>query len=127
MYHSDPNKLHAGEMAYHGGLSAEESVARHYCQNTYALHAQRWRGASGELDLVFASGDDFVFVEVKKAACFDIAVQRISRRQQQRILSAATEFVATQPYGQLSNMRFDVALVDSVGAIRILENALFDG
>lgn len=127
MYHPDPNKFHSGKMAYHGGLSAEESVARHYCQNAYVLQAQRWRAASGELDLVFASGDDFVFVEVKKAACFDRAVQRISRRQQQRIFAAATEFVGTQPHGQLSNMRFDVALVNSVGAIRILENVLFDG
>ena len=36
---------------------------------------------------------------------------------------AATEFLAGEPKGQLTDVRFDVALVDDKGRIEVLENA----
>lgn len=124
MYNVDQNKSHAGEMAYYAGLSAEDAAARRYCAMGYRLLAQRWRGTAGEIDLIFSVTDTFVFVEVKKAARFDAAAHRISWRQQQRIFDTASEFVGTKPRGQLSDMRFDVALVDRTGAVEVIENAL---
>ncbi len=125
MSQRDQSKRHKGSAAYHGGLAAEGSVERHYCEMGYALLARRWRGTGGEIDLVFGRSSAFIFVEVKKSATFQAAALRVSTRQQQRIFASATEFVATQPSGQLSDMRFDVALVDGAGHIEILEYALF--
>ena len=125
MLHTDVSKLHAGKVAYHGGAAAELSVERVYADNGYVPLARRWRGTAGEIDLIFAQGDAFVFVEVKKSRSFAAAAARVSVAQTRRILAAATEFVASAPRGQLSAMRFDVALCDSTGRVRILENALY--
>ena len=38
--------------------------------------------------------------------------------------AAAEEFCGTQPRGALTNCRFDVALMDGTGAIRVLEKAI---
>jgi putative endonuclease len=121
----DKARHHAGQMAHHGGVSAELSVERHYARRGHVLLARRWRGSSGEIDLVFRSDAGFVFVEVKKSRSFAMAARRVSDAQKRRILAAASEFVAGEPEGQLSPMRFDVALCDATGAIEILENALF--
>jgi putative endonuclease len=40
-----------------------------------------------------------------------------------RICTAASEYLAQEPLGQLTPVRFDVALVDGAGRIEILENA----
>jgi putative endonuclease len=40
-----------------------------------------------------------------------------------RIIGSAEEFLANEPNGSLTNVRFDVALVDQTGQLRILENA----
>jgi putative endonuclease len=40
-----------------------------------------------------------------------------------RIYGAASEFIAGEPAGQLTPVRFDVALVDGSGQIRVIENA----
>lgn len=114
----------SGTVSYHAGLSAEDQVAQDYRRRGYHLAGRRWRGRGGELDLVLRDGEGLVFVEVKKARDFARAAERVSRRQIERIFTAASEFVAGEPRGQLTDMRFDVALVDGVGRIEILENAL---
>ncbi|MEM9575820.1 MAG: YraN family protein [Pseudomonadota bacterium] len=125
MAQNDPSTRHKGSSSYHGGLAAEGSVERHYCGMGYTVLARRWRGTGGEIDLVFSHASTFIFVEVKKSRTFQAAALRVSARQRERIFATATEFVAAQPQGQLSDMRFDVALVDGTGHIEILENALF--
>ena len=65
-----------------------------------------------------------VFVEVKSAPDFARAADSLGPRQIARIRAAALEFVATLPAGQDSEMRFDVALVDGIGRIEIIVNAL---
>ncbi|MEE4187603.1 MAG: YraN family protein [Roseobacter sp.] len=116
-----------GQHAYHAGLAAEQSALRCYLARGYQLEALRWRGQSGELDLILRDGEAFVFVEVKKSRSMVQAALQISPSQKARILAAAEEFVATQPSGLLSEMRFDVALVDQNGRVETLENALGDG
>lgn len=86
--------------------------------------ARRWRGKSGEIDMICREGPITVFVEVKSAASFEAAAQSLLPRQIARIRAAASEFVARLPAGQDSEMRFDVALVDGIGRIEVLENAL---
>ncbi len=40
-----------------------------------------------------------------------------------RIYASAEAFLAGEPRGQLTNARFDVALVDASGQFEIIENA----
>lgn len=113
-----------GRMAHLGGAAAEDRVALEYERRGYALAARRWRGRSGEIDLIFRHGDAVIFVEVKAARDFDAALCSLGQRQIGRICRAAEEFVGGEPGGSLTEMRFDIGLVDARGDLRILENAL---
>jgi putative endonuclease len=109
---------------YQAGLAAEESALRHYAQAGYALLARRWRGIQGELDLVVQRGSDVVFVEVKKSRNFDQAVAHLGAAQSARIWQTAEQFLGTQPLGLNTPARVDVALVNAMGQVRVIENAL---
>ena len=113
-----------GALGHRAGLSAEAQVAQDYQRRGYRVAGQRWRGHCGEIDLILHDGDGLVFVEVKKSRSFDRALQRLSSRQIARLLRAGEEFAGTQPRGSLTEMRFDVALMNEQGMIRIVENAL---
>ncbi len=108
---------------YESGLAAERGVARQYLRRGMQFRAHRWRGRGGEIDIVFADGDVLVFVEVKKARNFHRAAQSLSQRQITRITRSAEEYAGTQPRGSLSEMRFDLAMVNDAGQVSILENA----
>lgn len=127
MTYIDKTREHRGRTAYHAGRAAEQAVIGQYKDRGYELVAERWRGAGGEIDLVFQQDALFVFVEVKKSRTHADAALRIGAGQAGRILAAATVFVADEPSGQMSDMRFDAALVDSMGKIEIIENALSMG
>lgn len=113
----------AGAVGYRAGLCAEAIVAQGYVRGGYDLLERRWRGAGGEIDLIFRKDDAIVFVEVKKSRSFERAALRLGAAQMRRICHAAEEFLATEPGGALTDVRFDVALVDGTGAVRIIENA----
>lgn len=115
-----------GLTSYLGGLAAEGRVAAHYEASGRAIAARRWRGEGGEIDLVTRDGNVVVFVEVKQAETHARAAERLSDRQAARIRAAATEFVAGEPMGQDTEMRFDVALVDGQGRIEVIENAFWN-
>jgi putative endonuclease len=111
-----------GRNAYLSGYSAEEAVAADYARRGHDLAARRWRGSRGELDLVLQDGDGLIIVEVKKARDFARAAARLSRAQLARIYNTTAEFLAGTPNGQLTDLRFDLALVDAAGQIEIREN-----
>lgn len=113
----------SGAVSYHSGLAAEAQVEGRYLAAGRRLAARRWRSRSGEIDLVVREGATVVFVEVKRAESFARAAERLTRRQMQRIWNAASEFLAGEPHGQDTDVRFDVALVDGRGRIDIVENA----
>ena len=110
-------------MAFQSGFHAEEIVERHYARGGLPISDRRWRGESGEIDLVLRNGDGLVFVEVKSAADFARAAERMTLRQARRICRAASEYLARMPLGQLTEVRFDVALVDGIGRVEVMENA----
>jgi len=114
----------SGLVSYRSGLAAESLVERHYVRAGSEVAARRWRGTSGEIDLILRQGRELVFVEVKKSRSFARAAERLSRAQIKRILATATEFLAGEPAGQDSDVRFDVALVNGSGQLDILQNAL---
>ncbi|MBI6628679.1 YraN family protein [Pontibaca salina] len=115
--------VNRGQAAYHAGLAAENSVASNYEGRGYALLDRRWRGGGGEIDLIARDGEELVFIEVKKSRSFAAAAERLGARQMQRICLSAQAYLDERGFGQLTNMRFDVALVDGGGAMRIVENA----
>lgn len=117
------NRAVRGSVSYHAGQSAENAVASDYERRGFAIARRRWRGAGGEIDLIARNGDGLVFVEVKKSRSFDAAAARISPRQIERIYASAAQFLESEPAGQLTNVRFDAALVDASGAVQIIENA----
>ncbi|MBL4916012.1 YraN family protein [Szabonella alba] len=112
-----------GRVAFHSGHAAEQAVARHYDRQGAPIAALRWRGSAGEIDLVAREGLAVVFIEVKKAATHAEAAYRLSRRQMDRIYAAASEFLAGEPAGQMTESRFDVALVDAQGRVEIIQDA----
>ncbi len=111
------------QMCYHAGLSAEQRIAQDYERRGFVVARRRWRGAAGEIDLITRDGNDLVFVEVKQSRSIARAAERLDRRQMARIYASAEQFLAGEPDGQLTNVRFDVALVDQAGAFEIIENA----
>lgn len=110
-------------MANRGGALAEDAVARLLVRAGATVLARRWRGTAGEIDLVCRIGSCVVFVEVKSARHHAEAAGRLDRRQMDRICRTACEFCAKLPSGQATEMRFDVALVDGMGRVELLENA----
>ena len=114
----------SGRTGYHAGLAAEDIVASDYARRGHATRDRRWRGSGGEIDLIAADGDGLIFIEVKKASTHAFAAERLSGRQIDRIFASACEYLGDMPRGQLTPCRFDVALVDDVGRIEVLENAV---
>ena len=112
-----------GLRAYHEGVAAESAVADRYLRDGHDLLARRWRGLGGEVDLILRRGAEFVFVEVKKGRDLTHLAERVTARQVARILSAAEEFLGTQPGGLTAPVRFEVALTDGRGRIEGIENA----
>lgn len=115
-----------GRVSYHAGLAAEDIVARDYAGRAHRVAARRWRGQAGEIDLIMRQGATVVFVEVKKSSSFARAALRLGRRQMDRLCASASEFLAGEPMGQLTDVRFDLALVDARGAVSVIENVFME-
>lgn len=118
-----PERMRRGQVAYHGGLAAEDAVARHYHARGYAVAARRWRGLSGEIDLVLEGPDDVIFVEVKQARTHAIAAERLGRAQVLRIHGASDEYADRVLGRPFIDRQFHLALVDGAGRISIIEDA----
>ena len=112
-----------GARSYHTGRAAEEIAARDYLARGYSLREERWRGQGGEVDLIFEHDGALIFVEVKASDNFANAALHISPRQMERIYAAASEYLASMPDGQSTEVRFDAAFVDGQGRLEILEGA----
>ncbi|MFC5565334.1 YraN family protein [Rubellimicrobium aerolatum] len=112
-----------GGDAWRAGAAAEESVARHYEEQGAVVAARRWRSPWGEVDLIAREGERVVVVEVKRATRLDEAARRLGRRQMDRLCAAAAAFCAGEPRGALTELRFDLALVDGMGRVVVIPNA----
>ncbi|MDO9641428.1 MAG: YraN family protein [Pseudotabrizicola sp.] len=113
----------SGRTSYYAGVSAEDQVAQFYDRSGRQVVARRWRGPGGEIDLIARDGTEVIFIEVKQARSHAIAAERVTPRQMARIYASAECFIGKEPAGSLTPVRFDVALVDGTGRIKVLENA----
>lgn len=112
----------SGQRSYHAGRVAEDQVAARYAHLGADVCARRWRGRSGEIDLIARDGAQVIFIEVKQSRSHARAAESLSARQMARICASASEFLG-EPAGQNTECRFDLALVDAMGRIEIMENA----
>lgn len=115
-----------GTTSYHAGRVAEDIVAQDYARRNHGIAARRWRGKSGEIDLIARIDGTVVFIEVKKSRSFASAATRLGRRQMDRICASAGEFLEGEPKGQLTDVRFDLAMVNGAGALQVIENAFME-
>lgn len=113
-----------GKRNHLAGLAAEERVAQVYRRAGYRLRETRWRGAAGEIDLIFDGADDLIFVEVKSSSSLDTALAMVTPTKAARLLNAATEYLGTTPRGLATFSRIDVACMDAIGEVTVLENAI---
>lgn len=118
-----PSQRARGQTAFHAGLAAEEIVARHYLREGHQIAARRWRGSAGEIDLIMRNGAGLIFIEVKKARTHEAAALQLSPRQMRRIQATASEFLADEPAGQMTDSRFEVALIDALGRVHVISDA----
>lgn len=65
----------------------------------------------GEIDIVASHGRVIAFIEVKSRADWGLAAESILVRQRQRIVRAASAFLAARPQFAGHQARFDVMLV----------------
>ena len=112
-----------GSRSYHAGRCAEDAVARHYQSGGRSIAATRWRCPYGEIDVIARDGDEVIFIEVKQSRRHDDAVLHLTPQQMGRIVTAASVFLGGEPLGQATPVRFDLATVDGMGRIAVLEGA----
>ncbi|MEM8728813.1 MAG: YraN family protein [Pseudomonadota bacterium] len=112
-----------GRTQYHAGLAAEDRIALEYERRGISVARRRWRGQGGEIDIIARDGAALIFVEVKKSRDFHRAAERLRPHQMARLCQSAEEFMAGEPHGLMTEMRFDVALVNAQGQHEIIENA----
>ncbi len=116
-----PARRDRGKRAYNSGLAAEDRAVALYAAAGLRLLESRWRGKSGEIDLILADGEEIVFAEVKQARTHDAAIASLRPAQMRRIHAAGSEYLAHCPKGQLTDVRFDLAVVDGAGRCNIME------
>lgn len=110
--------------SYHAGLSAENSVAGKYARCGFDILAERYKSPEGEIDLIARHGKKLYFIEVKQSKTFDRAAAALGERQKKRIQKASLCFLQKMGLPMETDMRFDVALVDGHGFVKVIPDAI---
>lgn len=98
-------------MAEARGRRAETLAALWLFLKGYSIAGRREKTPTGEIDLIARKGQIIAFVEVKARPSVSAALESVSPRQQQRIVRAASMFMARRP--EMTNLtpRFDVVAI----------------
>jgi len=105
------------------GLSAERRACLYLMAKGYRILARRYRTPHGEIDVVAKRRATLVFAEVKARNTLDDAAYSVTPRQQQRIATAASLWLAAHPDHANLDCRFDVILIAPRRLPRHLEAA----
>jgi putative endonuclease len=109
--------------SFQTGLSAERRACLYLIAKGYRILARRYRTPHGEIDLVAKRRATLVFAEVKARNSIDEAAYSVTPRQQQRIATAASLWLAAHPDHANLDCRFDVILIAPRRLPRHLEAA----
>jgi len=98
------------------GRLGERIACRFLLKQGYDILARRFRGRSGELDLIGFEGETLVFIEVKTRATktFGDPWEFVDWQKQQSLRRAAEEFIARYDLGEYT-YRFDIVSVVAPG------------
>jgi len=110
--------------SYHAGLSAEQGVADKYVRCGFEILEERFKTREGEIDLIAAHNFKIYFIEVKQSKTFERAAQALREPQIKRIQNASLRFLQKTGRPLETDMRFDLALVDGRGFIKVIPNAI---
>lgn len=90
------------------GEQAEDRALAYLNQHGLRLITRNFRCRMGEIDLIMADDNEWVFVEVRyrKTACFGSALESVDKKKQQRLIRCATYYLTTYSIDKPS--RFDV-------------------
>jgi putative endonuclease len=113
-----------GKLSYFKGRAAEDQIAAAYARNGFDIVERRWKTKDGEIDLIAKHGAKLYFIEVKSSSTFEKAVEQITSKQKQRIHDAALSYLADKVGNLDAECRFDAALVDGAGKIKVMPGAL---
>ncbi|WP_373235502.1 YraN family protein [Cohaesibacter celericrescens] len=94
--------------SYDRGIRAERWAGWLMRAKGFQIMKCRYKAQGGEIDLICRKGDLLVFVEVKYRALIDDALYSITPRNQARIVTAASHYLAAYPDETINTYRFDV-------------------
>jgi putative endonuclease len=94
------------------GRKGERIAGRFLLRQGFDILARRYRGRSGELDIIAFEEQTLVFIEVKSRSSrkFGEPWEFVDWRKQQILRRTAEEFIADHDLGQFS-YRFDIVSV----------------
>ena len=81
------------------------------------------RGTSSEIDIIAVKGDILVFAEVKYRKRRDDTYTAITEKSKQRIINAASLFVAAHPEYADYEIRFDAVLFSGLFTVEHIKEA----
>jgi len=108
---TQPGRRARGTAAYETGLRAETFATLWLMAKGYRVIARRQKTKAGEIDLIVRRGRILAFVEVKARGDVESAALSLHSAQRERLIRAASLFVAARPRLQALDMRFDLMLV----------------
>lgn len=94
------------------GRKGERMACRLLLREGFDVLARRYRGSSGELDLIALEGETLVFVEVKTRTTreFGEPWEFVDWQKQQKLRRTAEEFIADHDLGEYA-YRFDIVSI----------------
>lgn len=103
------------------GQAAEEAVLAHLVGLGWYPLARRWRGPGGEIDLILRHRATLIAVEVKAGPDHAGLADRLRPAQLARIAASAEAYLLDHG-APGDDLRIDLALVDSLGRVAMVEN-----
>lgn len=92
------------------GRSGEQEAVRHLIESGYTIVATNYTTRFAEIDIIAATRDCLVFVEVKARTSLKkgLPKEAVHAAKQHKIIQAAQQFLKTQPPSAWRHIRFDV-------------------
>lgn len=106
-----PPSLEVRRRAESRGRRAETIAAMLLRLKGFRILAMRWKGPTGEIDLVARRGHLVVFAEVRQRPTTEEAAASIGPEKRRRLERAAAGFLAATPALAGQDLRFDAILV----------------
>jgi putative endonuclease len=112
-----------GRLSQASGVGAEEAACTALVGEGWTVLGRRLRTEAGEVDVAAEKDGLLAIIEVKHRQTLAGAAHALTRRQQMRLLAAAEILLAENPGWGQAGVRFDVVLVDHMGAARRIADA----